>query len=520
MRWNYLVIAVYLAVVFAIGVRFGRRRSSVKKYYTANASIPAWAIGISLMATLISPVTFLAYPGDGFKGTWIRLVQGLMVPPVLVCVLWFIVPCYRRFIGISTYEYFERRFGYGARVYSSLSFLIAHFSKMGSVIFLMAMAIQQVTGMGYYKVVIAVGSLATITTLLGGIEGVIWTEVIQGTVLMGGGLLCAAVLLFKPTGNPLDVLRIAHAAHKITVGPFDLTFSKLTFWVMAANGIFYALQRYAADQTVVQRFLTAKSDRDAIKASLLGVSLCVPVWTLFMFMGTCLWAFYQLTHAALPAGLKPDAVFPHFIKTQLPSGVMGLVMIALISTALSSLQSDLNCLSAAVLDDYYRRLRPAATDRHRLYVGRTIVAVAGACGILMACMIARFGEQNLLAFIFDMYAIFSGGIAGLFVLAFFTTRANRRGLNVGILACILFTAWTFLSSHTITIRGQERLILDLGRFNFTQPQLMVGVWSHIVLFAVGYCASLFFRSEKDVTRMTVYGWLQNRIPRTAATTGY
>lgn len=505
---DFLIIAGYLAVAISIGFHF--RRQSAKSYYIGRANLPAWAVGISLMATIISSVTFLAYPGQGFAGNWILLVQGLMVPPVLLCILWFVVPVYRRFIGVSAYEYFERRFGYGARLYSSLAFLMAHFSKMGSVVFLMAMAIMEMTGRNQYQVIFLVGATATLIALIGGIEAIIWTEVVQGTILMGGGLLCAIILLYKPTGHPADVFHLAINAHKMNLGPYDFTFARLTFWVMALNGIFYALQKYGTDQTVVQRFLAAKSDRDGIRAALIGALLCVPMWILFMFIGTALWAFYALTHVPLPPGIKPDKVFPHFIVTQLPIGVRGIVMAGLICATLSSLQSDLNCLSAVCVEDYYRRLRPQASDKQRLFAGKLIVAAAGISAILMACLCARAGETNMLAFIFSLYAIFSGGIAGLFALAFFTTRANRRGLNFGIAACVLFTAWAFATSQHIKIGGNSRLILDLGRFNFTQPDLMLGVYSHLVLFTVGYAASLFFAAERDTHSLTIYGWLERR----------
>ncbi len=360
----------------------------------------------------------------------------------------------------------------------------------------MAMAVGQLTRLSVYETIFLVGAVATGATLIGGLQAVVWTEVIQGFVLVAGGLLCSTLLLFKATGNPADVFRVAHAAGKMSLGPYDFTLARRTFWVLVLNGLFYSLQKYATDQTVVQRFLAAKSDRAAIRASLLGMGLCVPVWTLFMFIGTELWAFYKLTGKSLPA-MRPEAVFPYFIKTELPAGVIGFVIAGLISSALSSLQSDLNCLSAVVVEDFYRRLRPMADGKARLRVGKIIVAVAGAAAICAACLYARFGERNVLANIFDVYAIFSGGIAGLFALAFFTTRANRGGVWMGIIACVIFTAWTFATSHGL---------LNLGRFNYTEPQLMVGVYSHLVLFGVGYIGSYFFAPQAEVRSMTVYGW--------------
>ena len=183
------------------------------------------------------------------------------MPVVLLAIIWFIVPMYRQIIRLSAYEYFEKRFGYFARLYSSLAFLMAHFTKMGSALYLLALALSSMTGMSTYPVIVILGITAVIYTLLGGIEAVIWTDVIQGSVLVGGGLLCAGILLFGAEQGPVAVIQTALENGKMGMGPYDLDFTRLTFWVMAINGIFYALQKYGTDQTVVQRFLLAKSNR-------------------------------------------------------------------------------------------------------------------------------------------------------------------------------------------------------------------------------------------------------------------
>ena len=510
---DYMVVFAYLSVIVAIGFYFSKKQVSTDAYFAGGRNVPAWAVGMSVLATLISSVTFLAYPGEAFSGNWIRLVQGLMVPLVLLSIIWFIVPIYRRVIGISAYEYFEKRFGYFARVYSSLAFTLAHFSKMGTVFYLLALAIGQMTGINTYYVIILVGVLTILYTLLGGIEAVIWSDVIQGFVLVGGGVACLLVLLFGGGSGPLSMISEAYSQGKMSlwnpdpnVSIFD--FTKLTFLVMALNGIFYALQKYGTDQTIVQRFLVARSDREAEKAALMGALLCVPVWTLFMFIGTVLWVFYQ--NSPLPEGTAADEVFPYFIMTQLPAGVTGLILAALISAAMSSLDSDLNCLAAVGVEDYYKRFKPNATDKQCLAVGKIIVIVSGICALGVAFGYVAAGGKNALAVVFTLYAIFSGGIAGLFFLGFFTTRANMKGLYFGIAACVLFTAYALLTSKTFTIGGFS-LHLDLGRFNFTHHKYMLGVYSHLVLFSVGYVASLFFKSDRDLTHLTYYDWKEARL---------
>jgi len=505
---DYLVVMFYLAVIVCIGVYISRKQTSTEAYFAGGRSIPAWAVGFSLLATLISSVTFLAYPGEGFDGNWILLVQGLMVPVVLVIIIWFIVPMYRKIIGISAYEYFEKRFGYFARLYGSLAFVMAHFTKMGSVFYLLALALASMTGINTYHVILVLGAITILYTLIGGIEAVIWSDVIQGFILVVGGLICAGVLLLRPEQGPVNAIQTAWENGKMSMGPYDWDFTRLTFWVMAINGIFYAIQKYGTDQTIVQRFLLAKSNSKAIKAALMGALLCVPVWALFIFIGTLLWSFYNNAGFELPEGIAGDKVFPYFIMSQLPAGVTGLILAALISAAMSSLDSDLNCLAAVGVEDYYRRFKRNATDKQCLNVGKIIVTICGFFAIGIACLYVHFGGKAILGTIFALYAIFSGGIAGLFALGFLTVRTNRKGLYIGIAACVLFTAYALLTSAKFDLGGPEKQqLLDLGRFNFTQHKYMLGVYSHIVLFVVGYLASFLFRPDKDTKEFTLYGWL-------------
>jgi solute:Na+ symporter, SSS family len=509
---DYLVMLVYFGVMVAVGWFFSRKQKTTENYYAGGRSVPAWAIGMSVLATLISSVTFLAYPAAGFKSDWTLLVQGLMVPIVLFVVIWFIVPCYRRAIGLSAYEYFEKRFGYFARLYTSLEFSLNHFAKMGTVFYLLSLALANMTGMNTYHVIVIVGIVTMLYTFVGGIEAVVWTDVIQGFLFLLGGIIVITVLLFKPEGGPAAVVGLAWQNHKFSLGSFDWNFTRLTFFVMAINGVFYALQKYTTDQTIVQRFLLAKTDQKAIRASLMGPLLCVPTWMLFIFIGTCLWSFYKITNLPLPAGAmeKPEVVFPYFIMTQLPPGVVGLILVALLAAAMSTLSSDLNCLSAIGVEDYYRRFRPNASEAKKLFWGKVIVFISGILAMGVAFAYVKTEGKTVLEIVFKLYAIFSGGIAGLFCLAFFTRRANYKGATIGIVACILFTSYAFLTSNGFTSGGAKKLFLDMGKLNFTQHNYMLGVYSHLILFGVGYCASFLFKQDKVDKHLTIYGWLEDR----------
>ncbi len=505
---DYLIIVVLLLVTLAFGFRFARRQKTTETYFLAKNRVPSWALGISLLATLISSVTFLGYPGTGYSSNWILLVQGLMVPIVLMGTIWFIVPLYRKVIRLSTYEYFERRFGSFARYYSSLAFVLRQFSGMGTVFFLLALALTDMTGGNTFVIISVVGAVIIIVNLLGGIEAVIWLDVFQGFMLFASGIICFCVLLFSIDGGPAEVWRVATANGRTGFGPYDMDLTRLTFVVMAINGAFYAIQKYGTDQTVVQRYLTARTDKAAIRASMLGILLTVPIWTMFMLIGTALFVYYL--QQPLPEGMRADAVFPYFIMTKLPTGVIGFILSAMISAAICSLSADLNSLAAVGVEDYYKKMRPNRPDKEYLRASRWIVVFSGLLAIAIGGLYLNTGDEGVLGIVFTLYAIFSGGIVGIFLLGLFSARANRQGVTIGIIVCILFTAYAFLTSTRIGLGDNKTLLLDMGDYNFTHHKLMLGVYSHLIVIGVGYVASLFFPKPVIDKNLLYSGWLASR----------
>ncbi|MBO4851400.1 MAG: sodium:solute symporter [Prevotella sp.] len=510
MHWiDYLIVIVSIVLAIGMGMFFAHRQKDTNTYFAGGGRIPAWAVGMSIFATLISSVTFLAYPGAAYADNWILLVQGLMVPIVLLALIGVIVPLFRKVIRLSTYEYFERRFGLFARLYSSLAFTLGHFSKSGTVFFLVSMALATFLNIDIYTIVLVLGVTIIILTLLGGMEAIVWMDVVQGALLIGGGLICAALLLFLPEGGPAEVMRIAAENDKIGFGPYDWDLTQLTFLVMVLNGIFYALQKYGTDQTIVQRYLAAKSDREAKKAAFIGVLMSVPIWALFMFIGTCLFAYYHAAGAPpLPADINADEVFPYFIGNELPVGIRGLIIAALAAAAISSLDADLNCISAIAVQDYYARFKPGSTDKQQLRFGKHMVVVAGLGAIGVACLYISWGGEGVLGALFSLYAIFSAGIVGIFMLGLFSRRANKQGLYIGIAAAVLFTAYAVLTSTKVDINGDgtKDILLDLGEWNFSHHKYMLGVYSHLIVLVVGYAASFLFNTPLADKELTIYGY--------------
>ena len=514
LHWlDYFIVIASILLAIVMGFYFAHRQKDSSTYFTGSGRVPAWAVGISIFATLISSVTFLAYPGAAYADNWILLVQGLMVPVVLVALIGVIVPLFRKVIRLSTYEYFERRFGLFARLYSSFAFTLGHFSKAGTVFFLVSMARATFLDINIYSIVLVLGITIIILTLFGGMEAIIWMDVAQGLLLIGGGIICILILMFGIEGGPAETFRIASEYNKISFGPYDWDLTQLTFIVMVLNGIFYALQKYGTDQTIVQRYLAAKDDQEAKKAAYIGVLMSVPIWALFMFIGTALFAYYHAQGAPLlPEGLKADEVFPYFIAHELPVGIRGLIIAALAAAAISSLDSDLNCLSAIAVQDYYKRFCPSATDKQQLTFGKWMVVAAGLGAIGVACLYISWGGEGVLGALFSLYAIFSAGIVGIFVLGLFSRRANKQGLYIGIAAAVMFTAYAVLTSTKVDIHGTgvKETLLDMGDWNFTHHKYMLGVYSHLIVLVVGYLASYLFKTPLADKELTIWGYFEEK----------
>lgn len=500
---DIFVIGLYMVGLVGIGLYFARRQTSTETYFVAKRSIPGWAMGLSLLATIITSVTFIAYPGAAYAGDWSLLVPGIMFVAVLALAGVVVVPFFRHVVHMSAYEYFGRRFGSGVRVYSSFAFAVGHFSKMGFVFYLLALTLSSMTGWAIDHVIILTALVTIFYTMLGGIEAVVWSDVLQGFVLWLGILVSIGFLLFLPPQGPHAVLSDAWQHGKMSLGSTAMRFDRPTIVVLAIYGFFFYLQKYTADQTVVQRYLIARTDRSALQGISLGAVLCLPVWTAFMLIGSLLWSFYRLTGEKLPLSIqKTDQVFPHFLVTHIPAGLAGLFIAALLGSAMAMLASDMNCLATIGVEDFYRLARPQTTDKQQLKVGRYIVAVSGFAAAGVALQLAH-SQGSALSLYYTITAIVAGGLAGLFLLAFLFVRATRKGAIAGIVANLIFTIWA-----TLTLNGKT---VNLGRYNFPWHEYMIGAIGHIVLLIFGISFS-FILSDDSPSHpdLTLWGWLQRK----------
>jgi SSS family solute:Na+ symporter len=500
---DYAVIAVYAAVIVGITVRCSRgRQGTAAEYFVAARSVPGWAVAMAMMAALISSNTLVGHPATAYQKGLILLLGSLTLPVVLLFVARYVVPFYRNAVAMSAYEYLGARFGLGGRLYASACFIGDRLFDVGVTMLTTAVAVALLTGWPLAHVVGWIGAFTVLYTTFGGMRTVVWTSVVQGFVFFGAAVLLVLRLVFAPeAGPPGAVIGAAWDAGRFSLG--DFSFSAEALFDPAATSQWLLLlaytvnwgRRYIADQHMVQRYLIARSDRDASRGVLWNGLICVPVWGTFMAIGACLYGYYQLSGAAAPA--VSDQVVPHFIAQQLPVGVVGLMLAAILAASMSSISPDLNSIATAFTADFAGHVRPGLTDARRVLIGRLSAAVAGAGAVAIALfMQPQAGGATIMERAVTVAAILSGGMLGLFFLGFFTRRATRLGCYTGLAACVLFTTWG-------TLTEPKTRLLDLG-FNFPLNPIFIGVLGHLVVFGVGYAASRLFGGyvPPEVDRLT------------------
>jgi SSS family transporter len=444
---DYVVIAVYLAALVAMGFYFSRREKTTKDFFLGGRRVPWWAAGLSIYGTQLSAITFMAIPAKAFATNWVYYVGNLMIFAMAPVVIYLYLPFFRRLDVTTAYEYLEKRFNVATRLLGSLSFILFQLGRMGIVMYLPALALATVTGIDIYLCIAVMGLLATVYTVLGGIEAVIWTDVLQVIVLLGGALVSLCLIAGAVDGGFAGILTTARDAGKLHMIDRGGDITTTVIWVVVIGALLQNLVSYTSDQAVVQRYLTTKNEKAAARSIWTNAILCIPGSVLFFGVGTALWAFYRAQPELLnPAG-RTDDIFPWFIAGQLPTGVAGLVIAGLFAAAMSSLDSSMNSMATAITTDWYRRFKRDADDARCLRLARVLTVLLGIAGTGVALFMAGLQSKSMLDNYMKVIGLFGGGLAGLFAAGIFTRRTSGPGAVVGFLASavILF----FVQRHAL-----------------------------------------------------------------------
>ncbi len=482
---NYAVIFIYLAGMLGIGFHFSKTSGeSTDSFFRAGGRIPGWAAGFSIWATTLSSITFLAIPGNAYNGNWVFAFGNLVVASSMPLLIKYIVPFFRRIDATTAYEYLEKRFDGRMRLFGSVIFILFHIARMAIVIYLPTLAITTMTGMNPYLVASLIGVLCVVYTFLGGMEGVIWSDVIQGFVLLGGILIAIVIGLMGIDGGINEVISTGIADGKFfTSADWSWSFTKVTIPTMMVGGIFINMYQYIGSQDVVQRYNTTKSEKETGKSLITNAWLALLTIPLFYGMGTILYTYYAQQPELLAIGMKSDGVFPHFIVNQLPVGISGLVIGAIFAASQSTVSSSLNSLSACYTMDIIKRFRPESTEAFYVKTAKVVILIAGLISSAAALYMVKTNQDELLKTFQSVMGLFGAPIAGVFLLGMFTTKGNATGAFWGTLIASL--AMYFIQQSSLTF-------------------LYFGIIGVLGSFGLGYLISIMVDGKKELKGLTVH----------------
>jgi len=436
----------------------------------ASGSLPGWVVGLSIFGTFLSSNTFIGVPGKAYGGNWNAFVFSLTLPLAAWVAVKYFVPFYRGSGEISAYHHLEKRFGPWARSYALACYLLTQLARVGAILFGVSMALHALTGWSLPAIILGAGVAVTLYTLLGGIEAVIWTDVIQSLVLLAGAVVIAVLLITGHPNGASEALHGAAGAHKFSLGSFATDFTQSTVWVVLLFGFFINLNNFGIDQNYVQRYHAARDDAAARRSVWLGALLYVPVSALFFLIGSLLFSYYEASPALLqelqaahPEGYA-DQVLPHFIAHKLPVGMAGLLLAAICAAAMSSIDTSLNSSATVTLKDFFQhhlKRGESETDALKILRGATLFWGVLGTGVALAMM----GQKSLLDAWWKLSGIFAGGILGLFLLGLIARKADNVAALTGVIIGVLVICWmTFADAFPENLRSpfHANMIIVIG----------------------------------------------------------
>ena len=433
---NWTVLILYLVAMLGMGIYFMRRENGAEDFFKGGGRIPWWAAGISIYATMLSAITYMAIPAKAYATDWTYYPMLWMIPVVGFPVIWYYLPYFRRLKAASAYAILEERFNLATRMMASTLFCIFMVARMALVMYLPSLALTAVTGIDIYLCIILMGLVTIVYCTMGGVEAVIWGDVVQGCILVGGAIFAALYLWGNTEGGFSGAWQLAVDNDKMRLFVWSLDYRRVTFWVaIIGGGIANNLISYTSDQTVIQRYMTTKDEKSAGRSILVNGFMSVFISVAFYFIGTGLYTFYKTHPQSLDITMQQgDAIFPYFMMSQMPAGIAGLLIAAIFAATMSTISSNINSVSTAFSVDFIQRFRPSIKDSTLLRVARWTCIVSGLMGLGIALLMATWDIASLLDYFNTILGLLTSGLGGLFVMAVFFPRIKGAAALTGFIA--------------------------------------------------------------------------------------
>ena len=450
------IIIAYGLVLLGMGFYFFKKSKSSEQFMIAGERIPAWAAGIAVMSTYTSSISYIAVPGKAFDDNWHPLIFAFTAIPVAWFVTKYVIPHYRKHKIVSVYSYLEEKIGGWGRIYAAFSFLLFMVGRVAVILYLSSLLLTSFVNTDIGTVIVLVGIVTIIYTLMGGMEAVIWTDVMQSIIMVGGILFVGYVLTSEVFAQPENLIQKAFDNHKFSLGDSDFSFGSRTIWVMIIYGITENVRNLMADQNYTQKYTSVATEKEAKKSVWIAMLIYLPLTAIFLYIGTALFSFYGgESHLLNEAITKGDEVFPFFIATELPVGIKGLMIAAIMAASMSTVDSALNSSATVLFIDFYKRyFKPGASEKNSLRFLRLSTIVWGILGVAFALLMIR--AKSALDVWWQISGIFGGGILGLFLLAIYNVRITKLQGILSVVLSVLVIVWgTFLRDLPIAYSWLE-----------------------------------------------------------------
>ncbi len=486
---NYATLVGYLGAMLGIGWFCTRKNKNTEDYFKASGRIPWWAAGLSIYATMLSSLTFMAIPAKAYSSDWVFAWANfpiLLLVPVIVA---FYLPFFRQLNITSAYEYLERRFNLAARMYGSVAFILFQVGRQAIVLLLPSLALATVSDLNVQTCIILMGVLCVAYTVMGGMEAVVWTDVAQTVVLLGAAIVSLLLIVFGGDGGFSGFWTTAASDNKFHM--FNLGLDPRTttdaFWAIIVGYTFINLVPYTSDQAVVQRYMTTSDEKLAAKSIWTNAILAIPSTAIFFAIGTALFVYFKSHPEKLDPAQTTDAIFPAFIMQNLPMGVAGLVIAGVFAAAQSTVSGSLNSVVTAIMTDFYKRFGGKSDEAGELRLARILTAAFGVFATVAALFLSQSDTKSLWDAYNGLIGLAGSGLAGLFALGIFTKRANGPGALTGAVT--------------------SAVVLYLVQQHTKLPFYWYAAVGLVTCFVVGWVASLLIPARakplEGLTRHTV-----------------
>ena len=438
---NWTILVLYLVGMLLMGFYFMRKEKGADDFFKGGGRIPWWAAGISIYATMLSAITYMTIPAKAYTTNWTYYPMLWMILLISFPVIKYYLPYFRKLNVTSAYEILEQRFNLFTRLLASTLFCIFMIVRMAIVLYLPSLALTAVTGIDIYLCIVLMGLVTIIYCTMGGVEAVIWGDVIQGLILVFGAIFAVIYLAVNTEGGVMGCIDIALENDKLRLFDWNNSWSQACWWVIIIGGLANNLISYTSDQTVIQRYLTTPDEKSAGRGILVNGLMSVFVSVAFYMIGTGLYTFYKTHPAELDVTMaQSDAIFPFFMMSQMPAGVAGMLIAAIFAATMSTISSNINSVATAFSIDFWKRFR-RTTDSQLVVVARWASMVSGMVGLLLALFMATWDIQSFLDFFNEALGLLTSGLGGLFFIAVFMKRVKGYAALAGFVVGEAVVFW-------------------------------------------------------------------------------